>query len=43
VETGYWSGSGQGQVEDSCECSNEPSGSVKREVLESLHNLRPLE
>jgi hypothetical protein len=23
------SGSGQGQVESSCECSNEPSGSIK--------------
>jgi hypothetical protein len=24
-----WSGSGQGQVVDSCECSNEPSGSIR--------------
>jgi hypothetical protein len=30
-----WSGSGQGQVESSCECSNESFGSVKFwEVLE---------
>jgi hypothetical protein len=35
---GLWelnrSGSGQGPVESSCECGNEPSGSIKRwEVL----------
>jgi hypothetical protein len=33
------SGSGQGLVERSSECGNEPSGSIKRwEVLEWLHN-----
>jgi hypothetical protein len=25
----YWCGSGWGQVESSCECGNEPSGSIK--------------
>jgi hypothetical protein len=35
-----WSGSGQGQVESSCECSDEPSGSIKCwETIEWLHNL----
>jgi hypothetical protein len=24
-----WSGSGQGEVESSCECSNDPSVSIK--------------
>jgi hypothetical protein len=24
-----WSGSGQGLVEGSCECGNEPSGTIK--------------
>jgi len=24
-----WSGPGQGQVVDACECGNEPSGSIK--------------
>jgi hypothetical protein len=24
-----WSGSGEGQVESSCECGNEPRGSIK--------------
>jgi hypothetical protein len=34
-----WSGSGRGQVEGSCECSNELSGSIKCwEVLEWMHN-----
>jgi hypothetical protein len=26
---GGWSGSRQGQVESSCECGNEPSGSIR--------------
>jgi hypothetical protein len=31
-------------LEGSCECGNEPSGSIKYcEVLEWLHNWRPLE
>jgi hypothetical protein len=39
-----WSGSGQVQVESSCECGNEPSGSIKCwESTEWLHNLWPLE
>jgi hypothetical protein len=39
-----WSGSGQEQVESSCDYGNEPSASIKRcEVLEWLHNRRPLE
>ena len=24
-----WTGPGQGQVADACECGNEPSGSIK--------------
>jgi len=33
------SGSGQGQVEGSCECSNNPSGSIKcGEYLDLLRN-----
>jgi hypothetical protein len=39
-----FSGSGEGQVEGSCESGNEPSGSVKCwEVLEQLLKWRPLE
>ena len=26
---GIWTGPGQGQVADACECGNEPSGSTK--------------
>jgi hypothetical protein len=34
-----WSGSGYGQVECSCECSNEPSGSIQCwETIKWLHN-----
>ena len=25
----FWYGSGQGQLADTCECGNEPSGSIK--------------
>ena len=33
----HWAGTGQGQVADSCECGNEPSGSVKcGETLDQL-------
>jgi hypothetical protein len=39
-----WSGSGQEQVESSCEFGIEPSGSIKCwEVIEWLHNWWPLE
>jgi hypothetical protein len=39
-----WSGSGLVQMESSCECGNEPLGSIKYwEVLEWLHNRWPLE
>jgi hypothetical protein len=39
-----WSGSEQEQVESSCECGNEPSGSIKRwETIEWLHNWWALE
>jgi hypothetical protein len=39
-----WSGSGYGQVESSCECGNEPSGSTNCcESIEWLHNLWPVE
>jgi hypothetical protein len=35
----HWSDSGWGQVEGSCECGNEPSGSIKfSETIECLHN-----
>jgi hypothetical protein len=34
-----WPGSGQGQVENSCECGNEPLGSIKCwKTIEWLHN-----
>jgi hypothetical protein len=34
-----WSGSGYEQMESSCECGNEPSGSMKCwETIEWLHN-----
>jgi hypothetical protein len=39
-----WSGSGYGQVESSCECGYETSGSMKCwETVKWLHNLWPLE
>jgi hypothetical protein len=39
-----WSESGQGQMEISCECGNELSGSIKcKKTIESLHNWWPLE
>jgi hypothetical protein len=39
-----WSGSGYGQVVSSCECGNEPSGSVKCwETIEWFHSWWPLE
>jgi hypothetical protein len=32
-----WTGSGQGQVSDFCECGNESAGSIKhREILDSM-------
>jgi hypothetical protein len=35
----HLSGSGQGQVETSCECGNEPSGYIKCwETIEWIHN-----
>jgi hypothetical protein len=37
-----WPGSGQEHMVSSCECGNEPSGSIKRwETIEWLHNLWP--
>ena len=34
-----WAGTGQGQMEDACECGNEPSGSTKCwEFLDQLQN-----
>jgi hypothetical protein len=39
-----WFGSGQVQVDNSCECGNEPSVSIKFwETTEWLHKLWPLE
>jgi hypothetical protein len=36
----YWSGSALGQEESSCECGNEPPGSIKRrESVEWLNNM----
>jgi hypothetical protein len=34
-----WRGSGQGQVESSCECGNESSGSIKCwETIQLVYN-----
>jgi hypothetical protein len=39
-----WSDLGYEQVESSCECGNEPAGTISCwEVLEWLHNRWPLE
>jgi hypothetical protein len=39
-----WSGSGEGQLESSCECCNGPTVSIEvREYLEFLHNWWRLE